>query len=163
MLDALAFDAAYRQYAKSLKRVAERVTHGSADAEDVAQDAWVQAWKGRGDIEAESVWGWLCRVVRRVWWHRVNRVQGRQKAPEMIALDGAPEEVINEPQHTEAQRTQIADAGASLNKANAFAIKAAFAGLDSADVAQARGISLQAATEAMRRAVVMLRKKWRLE
>lgn len=163
MLDALAFDAAYRAWSKRLRNVAYRVSNESADAEDIAQDAWIEAWKAKDQIDGPGFWRWLVRVVKRMWWHRLNRVQGRNKAPEMLPIEEAPEGVIDMPQHHEAQKAEIMEAGAELNEARAFAVKAAFAGLDSADVAQVRGVSLQAATEAMRKAVAMLRKKWRLE
>jgi RNA polymerase sigma-70 factor (ECF subfamily) len=62
--DPRAFDLLVHRHTPRMYRVALRILHDPAEAEDVVQDAWVSAWRGlptfRGDSAATT---WLYRVV----------------------------------------------------------------------------------------------------
>ena len=63
-----------------VRRVAARMVRGD-DADDVAQDAWVQALKQRPDAST-SLRGWLAEVMRRLAHTRV-RAEARRRAREL--------------------------------------------------------------------------------
>lgn len=160
MLTELAFTQAYRKYAPALNGAAQRLTNGSADAEDIAQDAWAEAWKARDRIDMPGLWAWLRMVLRRVWWWRLNTKAGARPAgvefgPEHdVPIDGGQEKA--------AQVTQIERAAQTLSAAQARAVRYSLAGLTPPEVAHRENISLQGATDALRKAVAALRSKWRI-
>lgn len=60
-----AFEALVRRYARTVHAVALSVTGSHADAEDVAQDAWVRALERLEDCrDPRRFAGWLLRIVR---------------------------------------------------------------------------------------------------
>jgi RNA polymerase sigma-70 factor (ECF subfamily) len=176
MLDALAFDAAYRAWNKRLRAVSYRVTGESADAEDIAQEAWIEAWKAREQIDGAGFWRWLCRVVKRVWWHRINRVKGRNKAPDMLPIEEAPEGIIDMPQHHEAQQIQVLEAidtlrvptprgtaGKPASESMKQTAILTLGGWSAVEIADHRRVSAAAVKDTLAKAILALRKKWRLE
>ena len=73
-----------RQY-QPVYRLVWRMTNGGADAEDVAQEAFVKLWKNPGQVrEAAALKGWLMRVA-------ANAVVDRSRKPRSSALDDAPD------------------------------------------------------------------------
>jgi RNA polymerase sigma-70 factor (ECF subfamily) len=75
-LDAAAFDGLARDQGPALYRVALAVLRNPADAEDAVQEAYLRAWRGRegyrGDAPAA---GWMRRIVHNVAVERVRRVR----------------------------------------------------------------------------------------
>ena len=66
-------------------RLVWRLTNGAADAEDMAQDAFVKLWKNPLQVrEAGALKGWLMRVA-------ANAVIDRSRRPRAATLDDAPE------------------------------------------------------------------------
>ncbi len=66
-------------------RLVWRMTNGGADAEDVAQEAFVKLWKNPAQVrEAGALKGWLMRVA-------ANAVVDRSRKPRAGALEEAPE------------------------------------------------------------------------
>ncbi|WP_433869061.1 RNA polymerase sigma factor [Saccharopolyspora sp. CA-218241] len=62
--DATAFDALVRRHTVRLYRVALRIVGDPVEAEDVVQEAWVQAWRGLAGFRGSAaVSTWLYRVV----------------------------------------------------------------------------------------------------
>jgi RNA polymerase sigma-70 factor (ECF subfamily) len=56
--------------------LARRYTRNPAEAEDVAQDAVLRAWRHRGSLrEGDSLWGWLATIVRNEAFRRNSRVR----------------------------------------------------------------------------------------
>ena len=78
-VDTAAFEELVRRHRGRAYRVALRVCGNSADAEDVAQDAFVRAWRAlpgfRGDAAFTT---WLYRIVTNL---AVNRVRRRREDP----------------------------------------------------------------------------------
>jgi RNA polymerase sigma-70 factor (ECF subfamily) len=58
-----AFDELVRRHQASIVSLARALTHGSADAEDIAQEVFVRAWRSLNGFRGESAF--------RTWLHRV--------------------------------------------------------------------------------------------
>lgn len=165
MLTELAFTQAYRKYAPALAGAARRLTNGSADSEDIAQDAWAEAWKARDRIDATGLWAWLRMVMRRVWWYRLNKRSNHKVTPmpDFTAFGPEHDSPIDGGQEKAAQVAQIERAASELGVGGERAVCYALAGFDTAETARAAGISGQAVRDAMKKAVAALRLKWRIE
>ena len=71
--DAAAFERLYRMHVDKVYGLCLRMTGNVAEAEDCAQDAFIQAWSKLNDFRGESAFGtWLHRVA-------VNTVLGRMR------------------------------------------------------------------------------------
>lgn len=71
--DAAAFEALYRMHVDKVYGLCLRMTGNVAEAEDCAQDAFIQAWQKLDKFRGESAFGtWLHRVA-------VNTVLGRMR------------------------------------------------------------------------------------
>lgn len=160
MLDALAFDTAYRKYARALRWRVHTITDGSADAEDVAHDAWAEAWKARDNLELPGLWSWLVRVAKRCWWWRINPDKGRHDRPIMVPVEEAASETVEGEQEAVAQRAQIESAADSLGPAQRDAVKLTLAGMNQRDIADAKDASVAAVGMALRLGIKRLREKW---
>ncbi len=64
--DVDAFEMLVRRHQGTVYRVALRLLHSAADAEDVTQDTFVRAWRSLGRFRGDSaVATWLYRIVTR--------------------------------------------------------------------------------------------------
>lgn len=78
------------RYYQPVYRLVWRMTNGGADAEDMAQEAFVRLWKNPAQVrEAAALKGWLMRVA-------ANAVIDRSRKPRSTPLDDAPE--VEDPQ-----------------------------------------------------------------
>ncbi|WP_374012544.1 RNA polymerase sigma factor [Pseudoxanthomonas koreensis] len=83
--DGAAFEAIMRRHNQLLFRTARGIVHSDAQAEDVAQEAWLRAWRNLAGFRAESrLSTWLVRIV-------VNEALGRmrRKGAQIIPLEAA--------------------------------------------------------------------------
>lgn len=91
-----AFDALVREHGPAVYRVALRMLDDPADAEDAAQDAFLQAWRGLRTFRGESGFGtWMYRIVT----NRCFDELARRKATEPLEEEEpserpGPEEVV---------------------------------------------------------------------
>lgn len=66
-------------------RLVWRMTNGAADAEDMAQEAFLKLWRNPAQVrEAAALKGWLMRVA-------ANAVIDRSRRPRAAVLDEVPE------------------------------------------------------------------------
>ncbi|WP_421695783.1 sigma-70 family RNA polymerase sigma factor [Aestuariivirga sp.] len=85
-----AFSELVSRYFQPVYRLVWRMTGGAADAEDIAQEAFVKLWKNPAQVrEAGALKGWLMRVAS-------NGVIDRSRKPRSGTLEDAPE--IADPQ-----------------------------------------------------------------
>ena len=83
--DGIAFTAIMRRHNQLLFRTARGIVRSDGEAEDVVQDAWMQAWRGLSGFRAESrLSTWLVRIA-------VNEALGRlrRKSAQIIPLEAA--------------------------------------------------------------------------
>ncbi len=85
-----AFSEIVSRHFQPVYRLVWRMTGGAADAEDIAQEAFVKLWKNPARVrEAGALKGWLMRVAS-------NAVIDRSRKPRGAALEDAPE--VQDPQ-----------------------------------------------------------------
>ena len=62
--DSLGYEALYRQYAKAMYNTSLRIVNNKADAEDVLQEAFLDAFRSLQDFHYRSTFGaWLKKIV----------------------------------------------------------------------------------------------------
>jgi RNA polymerase sigma-70 factor (ECF subfamily) len=88
--DTRAFQALVERYQDRAYGLALRVLHSEPDAEEVAQDSFVRAWKALADFRGDAAFGtWLYRIVWRRALDRAAVLRARQvrEAPLESAAD----------------------------------------------------------------------------
>lgn len=79
-----------------LRRVARKLTHCDADADDLVQDTMLRAWRARSRFEpGTSVRAWTTTILRRVFLTDV--VRARRRGVETDTDAGAPIEHVSAP------------------------------------------------------------------
>ena len=79
------FALLYRRSYRRMYRLAYRLTGNAADAEDLAQDAYVRAWRHFDQYKADgSFEGWLSRILTN---RAIDRARRKNRVP-MYSLDG---------------------------------------------------------------------------
>jgi len=62
--DTLGYEALYRQYCKAMYNTSLRIVNNTGDAEDVLQEAFLDAFRSLNDFQYHSTFGaWLKRIV----------------------------------------------------------------------------------------------------
>jgi RNA polymerase sigma-70 factor (ECF subfamily) len=62
--DSAGYETLYRQYAKAMYNTSLRIVNNTADAEDVLQEAFLDAFRSLNDFQYHSTFGaWLKRIV----------------------------------------------------------------------------------------------------
>ena len=91
--DAEAFEALVRAHEKTVYNLALRMTGHPQDAEDMAQEAFLKAYRSLGDFRGESKFSvWLYRIVSNVCLDHLRR-QSRRPASSLTAEDEEGESV----------------------------------------------------------------------
>lgn len=62
--DSMGYEALYRQYAKAMYNTSLRIVNNTADAEDVLQESFLDAFRSLNDFSYRSTFGaWLKKIV----------------------------------------------------------------------------------------------------
>ena len=108
-----AFELLYREHAPEVYRYALALLANPADAEDVTQTTFLNAYRAfqRGE-RPRTPHNWLIAIA-----HNVCRMRWRQAnaRPREIALDEAPEPAMPEPEHERANLDEVLQALAQLS------------------------------------------------
>jgi len=91
-------DAAYN--------LARWLSHSSADADDIVQDAMLRAFSAFEQFRGENFRAWLLTIVRNCWRNRMGDIRRRRHAP--LSADGDRELVFDGPD-PEAEATRASD------------------------------------------------------
>lgn len=104
--DAKAFEAIVSRYQNLLCSVAYSRCGDFALSEDLAQDAFWEAWESRGSLrEPEKLRSWLCGIVRNLAGMQVRKTAGRRTMAE-IDGDSISLEATNNPVDTAISREE---------------------------------------------------------
>lgn len=174
MLSEKQFGALFRALHARLTAYAHRV-FDPMYADDAAQLAWIEAWKRRAEIVPNTLWGWLCRVVRQKHWQILNRA----KAAKYRFLETSWDELLEDagaPEHMTEDGTQEASVERSMLYRSLANMKLPPRSRESLretmvlvaqtgsvlEAAQARGVSEQGARVLYNRGIEALREQWGL-
>jgi RNA polymerase sigma-70 factor, ECF subfamily len=88
--DGAAFDLLVRQYQERIYRLAYRMTHNAEDAKDLAQEAFVQAYRSLGGFRQRSSFStWLYRITMNLCLNHLKSA-GRMDPAEVDGLLADP-------------------------------------------------------------------------
>ena len=95
--DREAFGLIVHRYLERVYRVAYAVVRNADEAEDIAQDTFVRAFRGIGRFDVDRpVFPWLYQIARNLAFNRIQRVRNRETSmPEfdsLVATGRGPEE-----------------------------------------------------------------------
>ena len=104
----------YDRHAAQLYALARRIVRNEADAEDVVQEVFSQAWRTAASYDARrgSVLGWLLMMTRT---RALDRLRARQARPDMTATH-VPDAIVS-PDETAQDRLLVAEQGAQIRAA----------------------------------------------
>lgn len=147
-----AFSEIVSRHYQPVYRLVWRMTGGAADAEDVAQEAFVKLWRDPRQVrEAGALKGWLMRVAS-------NAVIDRSRRPRAGALEDVPEpadpQVKPDAPLNRAQAAQLVDRRiAELPDRQRLALSLVyFEGLTNIEAAAAMEVSVDALESLLSRA-----------
>jgi RNA polymerase sigma-70 factor, ECF subfamily len=143
----------YDRHARLVWSLAVRILRDQADAEDVAQEVFVQAWQqaARFDPARGSVEAWLCIMTRSRALDRLRRRASRREEPET-----ATEVRTEAPQHERAIAVRNALEG--LPREQRLALELAYyEGLTHTEIAERLGEPLGTIKTRIRTAMIKIR------
>ncbi|HKQ56648.1 MAG TPA: sigma-70 family RNA polymerase sigma factor [Candidatus Eisenbacteria bacterium] len=160
--DTKALEELYDRYSPMLYAVVLRIVGRVADAEEVLQDSWVQAWRRAAtwDPARGNAAAWLLTLARSRAIDRIRSVTARQRA-ETAAPVPDPLTVADEPAASAAQRQsreRMAAALGSLTPSQREVIELAyFGGLSQTEIAARVGAPLGTVKSWTRQGLMRLR------
>ena len=96
--DRSAFDALVQSYEEPAFRAAYLIVRDEDDAADVAQDAFVRAYRALNTFNTSRAFRpWLLRIVTNVALNSARAAKRRQAATERLLPDGVPESGLPQP------------------------------------------------------------------
>jgi RNA polymerase sigma factor (sigma-70 family) len=151
-----------RRFQRRAYGLARTIVHDSGTAEDVAQEAFVRAWRYAGSYDARrgTVLTWLLTIVRNVAVDRLRLRQPEPLDPELLAskLQLHHGRDVGDEQSAVAEREQLRQALAVLPSEQRRALLlAAYFGRTAAEVAELEAIPLGTAKTRIRTAMHRVR------
>ena len=160
--DQAAFRALVARHRDRAYALALRLTGSSADAEEVAQDAFVRAWRALPAFRLEAKFGtWLHRIVARLALDR--RVQLVARAKRETSEGDAPEPAAPESSGDESERMLAALLAELPERARAAVVLYYYEDRSVSEVARILGAPEGTVKTLLSRARVSLREAWARE
>ena len=160
--DMRALEELYDRHGGLLYSVALRILGRAADAEEVLQEAWLQAWNRAETYDASRgvVAAWLLTLVRSRAIDRLRTRASRQRVEQVVA-DTPPMQTAEEPPATVAQReleARVSSALAELGATQRQVLELAyFGGLSQSEIATRLGAPLGTVKSWTRQGLLRLR------
>lgn len=152
----------YDRYGALVYRIALAMLSSVPDAEDVTQDTFVSAWRGRETYNpaAGSLPGWLVGITRRRAIDHL-RVVGRQRRAWQAVVDEFSPDRPPAYLDNVVERTLVSDELARLPDAQRQVLQLAFYdGLTHTQIASATGLPVGTVKSHVRRGLLRLRRRW---
>jgi RNA polymerase sigma-70 factor, ECF subfamily len=155
----------YDRHGRLVYSLAFRIVRDQADAEDVVQEVFSQAWRqaARYDASRGSVLGWLLTLTKS---RSIDRLRGRRSRPEPSADEGLLNTIPDAAAAPDvqavwaAQATQIRAALEGLSVLQRVAIELAFfEGLTHAEIAERLELPLGTVKTRIRQGLLKLRER----
>jgi RNA polymerase sigma-70 factor (ECF subfamily) len=109
--DAAAFAVLVRRYTPMMRAYARRILSGSAEVDDVVQDAFITAWSQLPSLDdLGSVKSWLMRITSR---KAIDRIRATRPHIDLEAVD-LPAPDISAPSRQAEARVGVAELSAAL-------------------------------------------------
>ena len=155
--DESAFDELVRRHRRAAYRLAHRLTGGHADADDIAQEAFLRAYRSLGRFRGEASFRtWLTRIVMNLAFNA--RQARRADAPiEEARLEARDEGAA--PAETLLRGQVRAAVGALPPRQRQVLVLKVYEGLKFIEIAEAAGISTGTAKATFFQAVQGLKKR----
>lgn len=152
----------YDRHGRAVYALACRILADPAEAEDVVQDVFAQAWRqaARFDPGRAPVAGWLLMIART---RALDRLRARKVRPGTAGVDEVREPADESPTPeaaalTSDQRTRVREALEALDAAHRTALEMAYyGGLTQVEIARELGEPLGTVKSRMRAALVRMR------
>ena len=160
--DMRALEELYDRHSGLLYSAALRILSRAADAEEVLQEAWLQAWNKAESYDASrgAVVAWLLTLVRSRAIDRLRNRASRQRVEQVIA-DAPPVRSVDEPPALVAQRRlqqKVAAVLGTLGPQQRQVIELAyFGGLSQSEIAARLGTPLGTVKSWTRQGLLRLR------
>jgi RNA polymerase sigma factor (sigma-70 family) len=151
-----------RRFQRRAYGLARSIVRDSSTAEDVAQEAFVRAWRYAGSYDARrgTVLTWLLTIVRNVAVDRRRVSHAEPLDPDLLAsrLQLADSRASDEEQAALLERDQLREALATLpDEQRRAVVLAAYFGRTAGEIAHDEGIPLGTAKTRIRTAMLRLR------
>ncbi|HET6643095.1 MAG TPA: sigma-70 family RNA polymerase sigma factor [Gaiellaceae bacterium] len=151
-----------RRFQRRAYGLARSIVRDSGTAEDVAQEAFVRAWRYAGSYDARrgTVLTWLLTIVRNVAVDRRRVNHAEPLDPDLLAsrLQLADSRASDEEQAALLERDQLREALSTLpDEQRRAVVLAAYFGRTAGEIAQHEGIPLGTAKTRIRTAMHRLR------
>lgn len=165
--DSEAFEAAYDQLSGAVYGLALRIVRDPQIAEDVAQEALVEAWRQAAQFRptAGSPHAWVLTIAHRRAVDRVRTEQAharrlREHGPRLATAPEDPDVVVDA-MHGEWRAARVRQGLSRLTPLQREAIELTYyGGYTNAELAQSLGIPLGTAKARIRDALIRLRDAW---
>ena len=157
----------YDRYADLLYSLALRIVGSASDAEEVLQDAWLQAWRSARayDPARGAVGAWLVTITRTRALDRLRSLGSRRRAQDAATLEAAadPPATATDPETGYARRalrTNVAAAIMALAPQQRQVVELAyFEGLSQSEIAARLNAPLGTVKSWTRQALLKLRER----
>ncbi|MBK7978017.1 MAG: sigma-70 family RNA polymerase sigma factor [Deltaproteobacteria bacterium] len=159
--DAEAFDALYDRHASVVFPLLLRIVRTSADAEEVLQETWLQAWRSAASYDAGrgTVLAWLLNMARSRALDRYRAVSSRRRAETRAEAEPVAASIDPVDLSLGAERARrVRDALTKLKPRQREVLEIAyFEGLSQTEIATRLGVPLGTVKTWMRQGTLALR------